>query len=263
MLFGFTADRFRFISAAAALRLFRWNGLRFAETTTAVFDAPERSLQGAGAMKLGLHLPNAGNRGYDFSSRRHGREIRRDLSRIRRHRNRFRFEYAVFHPPQSDASPGAADFFIRNLREVGIPLVLENVRGYGPEAFWRYYRGAEAALGDALSGICLDIPHAHLTEGDWKSYYRLLCPLIRVIHLSDCAGGEDTHLPFGAGGELDLKSILAFLKRNGYPGIVNFEILPPSLAGVTLLFPMIRRIRGFLGDKDEGQAGAFAKAAFF
>lgn len=245
MHFGFTADRFRWLSIASVLRLFRWNGLRFAEVTTAVFDDPERSIRNAGKMRLALHLPNAGNRGYDFSSKKHFRKIQSDLALIHRNRKRLPLRYAIFHPPEAEGFSGISDFFIRNLMAAEIPLVLENIRGNEPEAFFTMYQSMQKRLGHRLCGVCLDIPHAHLTSGDWKSFYRRLRPHVRVIHLSDCRDDEDRHLPFGAGGELSLMSILQFLRKEGFEGNVNFEILPPSVIGVIQLFIMIRRLNHF------------------
>ncbi len=245
MVLGFTADSFRFLSVATVLRVFRWNGLRFAEVTTAVFRNPGKSRRYAGDMKLGLHLPNAGNRGYDFSSQKHSAIIRDDLLRIGRYRNLFCFQYAVFHPPEMGGPVGADGFFIQNLLQVGVPLVLENTRGYTPESFIDFFKRLKKDLGDRLWGICLDIPHAYLTNQRWETYFRRLRPYIRVIHLSDCKDGDDKHLPFGIGGDLALKSILTFLKDKRYDGFLNFEILPPSLLGALHLFPMIRQLRNY------------------
>jgi sugar phosphate isomerase/epimerase len=244
MIVGFTADRFRFLSCADVLGLYRWNGLRFAEVTTAVFQNPPQALRRAYGMALGLHLPNAGNRGYDFSSQNRAESIRNDLVLIRRFGAALRFRYGVFHPPETGAKQ-ITKFFIRNLVDTGLPLVLENIRGMDPEAFQSFFFRVKKILGNRLWGVCLDIPHAHLTNGDWKAYYRLLAPLVRVVHLSDCRDGQDKHLPFGPdpGGELRLPPILGFLKRAHFNGFLNFEILPPSLPEAVFLFHMMRLIQ--------------------
>jgi len=245
MVFGFTADSFRFLSVANVLRIFRWSGLRFAEVTTAVFCNPDKALRYTGSMKLGLHLPNAGNRGYDFSSQKHAAIIRDDLLRIGHHRCLFRFQYAVFHPPEMGTLDSTKEFFIQNLRQVGVPLVLENIRGYTPETLMDFYKWLKNDLGDRLWGICLDIPHAHLTDRRWKDYFYMLRAYVRVIHLSNCKDGDDKHLPFVVEGDLALEPILTLLKREKYDGFLNFEILPPSIPDAIRLFPMIQQLRNY------------------
>jgi sugar phosphate isomerase/epimerase len=242
MTVGFTADRFRFLSCADVLGLYRWNGLRFAEVTTAVFEDPETAVRRSRGMALGLHLPNAGNKGYDFSSQDRAESIMNDMAHILRFAAGFRLRYGVFHPPET-GKRRVTDFYIRNLKNTGLPLVLENIRGMDPEAFHSFFKGMKKALGDSLWGICLDIPHAHLTNGDWQSYFLRLVRHVRVVHLSDCRNGEDRHLPFGAEGELHLPSILRFMRRKGFDGFINFEILPPSLPSAVMLFHMMRRIQ--------------------
>jgi sugar phosphate isomerase/epimerase len=244
MILGFTADRFRFLSCADVLGLYRWNGLKFAEVTTAVFRNPALAVRRACGMALGLHLPNAGNRGYDFSTTDRAESVQDDLVLIRRFAAALRFQYGVFHPPETGERK-MTDFFVRNLYDTGMPLVLENIRGMDPAAFQSFFFSMKRLLKNRLWGICLDIPHAHLTTRDWISYYGLLRPFIRVVHLSDCRNGEDRHLPFGQGmdGELPLRSILRFLRRERFNGFLNFEILPPSLRAVAPFFVMMRRIQ--------------------
>ena len=154
----------------------------------------------------------------------------------------FAFQYALFHPSETGEKE-VMDFYIRNLKETRLSLILENIRGYDPQEFLDLYRRFKDSLGDQLWGICLDVPHAHLTSQDWESYYRLLKSHIRVIHLSDCRDGEDKHLPFGMGGELSLKSIIFFLKRQKFEGFLNFEILPPSMPGIIGIIKMIQQVR--------------------
>jgi len=240
MVYGFTADRFRFLSVSRVLRLFRWAGLKFVETTMAVFDDASGALRLAEGMAFGLHLPNAGNRGYDFASLRRAEQIRADLQRIRMHGPAFGFRYAVFHPPEGESRGRVTDFFIRNLSDTGLPLVLENIRGYRAGNFIRYYRRVKGELQDRLAGVCFDVPHAYLTDPDWKTFFRIVAPEVRVVHLSNPRHGEDQHLPLGRQGPFPLEATLAFLHNAGYNGVVNFEILPPSLFGLTRLFAMVR-----------------------
>ncbi|HEX9935356.1 MAG TPA: TIM barrel protein [bacterium] len=242
MVVGFTADRFRFLTATDVLRLYRWSGLLFAEVTMSVLRNPDEGLRRSAGMDLGLHLPNTGTCGYDFSSENHAERIQEDLADIHRFGLKFAFAYAVFHPPEADGKT-ITDFYLRNVRETALPLVLENIRGYSPETFRHLYRDLKKELGNNLWGICLDVPHAHLTNGDWKRYYRILESDLRVIHLSDCKNGQDSHLPFGFGGELALLPILSFLKEKGYGGFINFEILPPSFPDGWLLFRTLRQLR--------------------
>ncbi len=230
MVIGLTADTYRKIPVSTILLIMRWVGVQFSEVTQRVFDHPGRVLKNSRGMKLGLHLPNIGNFGYDLSSLERKAEIGRVLEKISRYKEQFDFQYAVFHPPEGDPLKQSFDFYIDNLRQIQIPLVLENPRGWSLDQFGRFFSDIHSRLEPRLHGICLDIPHAHLAGEDWVTFYQTFREEIRVIHLSDCKGDEDLHLPFGCGGDLNLQDILITLRNEKFDNILNFEIKPPSMS---------------------------------
>jgi len=236
MEIGLTSDKYKNIPITTILYFFRWLGIQFSEVTVNIFNQPEKSLQSARGMKLGLHLPNFGNYGYDFSSMRCRRKIETILHQIHLNREKFHFQYAVFHPPEEPSFYDLWDFYLTNLKQVGIPLLLENIPSYTFDSFLSLYQKLRAALAEKLYGICLDIPHAFLSEGDWKRFYTALKYDIRVIHLSDCTEKKDLHLPFGLEGILPFEEILKTLGETGFNGILNFEIKPVSLSNMNTYF---------------------------
>ena len=236
MLIGLTSDRYGKIPLDVVLRVLNWCGISFSEVTSNVFQRPRRALKNSRGMKLGLHLPNVGNMGYDFSSSDHRSEIRSTLGCIKRYAKLFSFEYAVFHPPEADKKPSSLNFLVQNLKYVDSPLVLENTQYLSRKEFLDLYKVMKIRLGSRLKGVCLDIPHAYLSGEDWISFYQDLATEVKVIHLSDCADNSDSHLPFGIRGDLILEEILNAIKALGFRGILNFEIKPPSIDKVDRVF---------------------------
>jgi sugar phosphate isomerase/epimerase len=148
----------------------------------------------------------------------------------------FRFRYAVFHPPEKNMTGDTLDFLLHNLRQIPIPLVVENLRSWQKDRFGEFYKRLKDDLGQQLTGICLDIPHAVLSGMDWTDFYRTFRDDVKVIHLSDTDGREDSHMPFGMGGILQLDMILSQLSDFGFNGFFNFEIKPPTLGDLQPLF---------------------------
>jgi hypothetical protein len=167
------------------------------------------------------------------------------MRKIEQYRDAFHFQYAVFHPPENDSSQQSFDFYIHNLLKIKIPLFLENPQGWPLDQFNHFLFQVQSKLGDQLHGICLDIPHVYLSGKDWIQFYRMLHDKIWIIHLSDCKENEDLHLPFGFGGDLNLQDILKTLDREGFDGILNFEINPPSLNELNSVFETYLQAKEF------------------
>ena len=235
MRISLTADNYKNIPASFILRILRWSGVDFSEVTTNALSSPDRTLRSTRGMKLGLHLPNRGNCGFDLSSSGHREKIESLLHKIDRYRKIFDFQYAVFHPPEENSVYRSLTFYIENIRQIHIPLVLENIRSLSLEQFLEFYKWLKEEIRDRSIGICLDIPHALLSGEDWKKYYHSLNSVVKVVHLSDC-DEEDRHLPFGLGGTLELEHILATLDEFGFDGVLNFEIKPPSIRNLDAVF---------------------------
>lgn len=228
MKIGLTSADYNRIPIHYVLRLLNWSGVTFSEVTTHVLSHPLKSIQAVRGMDLGLHLPNWGNCGYDFSTRKAESRIERDLQRLNTFASRFRFHYAVFHPPEKNPSEENWTYLMDNVRRVPVPLILENMRGWSPQKFMNRFKQCKDILGPALSGICLDIPHAFLSGHQWQDFYEIAQEEIQVVHLSDCSPEQDLHLPFNMGGELSLEDILRELKKLKYNRIINFELKPSS-----------------------------------
>jgi hypothetical protein len=229
MIVGLTSDNYKQISILSILRILKWIGVDFSEVTVNAFNNPVKLSNVVRGMMVGLHLPNLGNFGYDFSSLQSAQIIENVLGKISVHRNRFDFQYAVFHPPEACNTADGFQYYIHNLKRVHLPLIIENIPCYSLERFQKLYWNIKNELGDRIVGICLDIPHATIAGDEWHDYYRCFRIDIKAIHLSDCTNKMDLHLPFPYGGKLTLKDILLFLQQENYSGIVNFEIIPPSI----------------------------------
>lgn len=231
MQISLTAAPYQRIPAWLVLRFWRWLGLSRSEVTIHLLDTPIYCSWASRGMTLGLHLPNLGNMGYDFSSGDRTAVIEAHLRKLQKKPN---FDYAIIHPPQADASEAAFSTYCDRLRRVPLPLMLENLPTLPMTDFIAFHKRLSTALERPI-GVCLDIPHATLAKDDWQAYYRYFHDQIGVIHLSDLKPPEDSHLPFGMGGVLDLGAILKFLRDDGYSGTLNFEILPPGAAGIKAL----------------------------
>jgi len=236
MNIGLTADRYQNIPAHIILWILRYVGIRFSEVTVSIFQHPAKTAKNTRGMILGLHLPNMGNCGYDLSSLDQEETVASVLEDIEKNRTWFDFQYVVFHPPEARSDAAAFDFYVQNLRKVHYPLVLENTRGWTLHRFMNFHGRIRDILGIHLAGVCLDIPHAHLSGEDWTAFYQAFGDEVKVVHLSDCHTEEDSHLPFGCGGILDLLAILEALRSFGFNGTLNFEINPPSLRDLDAFF---------------------------
>ncbi len=227
MLFGFTSAPWKRLTIYSVIRIWKWLGIPFTETTVHLFDNVEKASHILGNCPIGLHLPNKGNAGYDFSCEEKKLEIIELINSINNNREHFNLLYAVFHLPETDCSN--YNFFLQNLKRIKLPLVLENTAAVCIEKFSAEYHNLKQHLGSQLFGLCLDIPHAMLGWDQWESFFCSYKNEIKVIHLSDFSGSRDSHLPFGCGGRVDLKGILSTLKNAQFDGIVNYEINPERL----------------------------------
>ncbi len=136
------------------------------------------------------------------------------------------------HPDRYAPQHDRAFFIQRNLeslrelleaaRKIGIGLMIENLPGDFNTA---------AQLGELLDplpdlGLHLDIGHANLlvpanTTGDIVNAYG---SRLRHVHLHDNrGGGEDMHLPLGAG-TVDVAGHLRLLRSAGYDGTITLEV---------------------------------------
>lgn len=90
-----------------------------------------------------------------------------------------------------------------------IDILIENMFDESPELLLR--------LSERLSthpnyGVCLDFAHASLSQTGIERWVEQLSPYIRHVHINDCDGREDNHLPLGRG-VLDIPAFFALLER--------------------------------------------------
>ncbi len=80
-------------------------------------------------------------------------------------------------------------------------------------------------------GVTFDTCHAAANGDDLLRCYEIVRPVLRNVHLSDLVwrdGGPRTHVLPGAG-ELPLRPFLGALARDGYDGLLTFEIHPAQV----------------------------------
>lgn len=240
MQFSLTIDDYKQTPVPLIMAFYRAMKVARVETTIGIYRYPRLASVLKGKLGLGLHLPYFDQCGYDLGYVPGKERIHNFIETVHRNQNRFTFDYAVFHPPESDAQHASIPFLCENLRNLNLPVILENNLGSNFDTFLRIEEEIRGELGDGLAGICLDIPHAFLAKEKWQQFYQQFGSRIRVVHLSDCDGLEDSHLPFPFAGGLNLEDIMAELMAFRFDGILNFEIAPPSLHQIQTLFQTLR-----------------------
>jgi len=233
---GLTCDRYGEFTITHALSIFRWIGIESFEFSVSLHDELDSALPLLANAEVRLHLPNFGGHGYDFSSTTHAGAIFADIQTITSLCRSVQFRHAIFHPPEGEHT--SERLLFKRLRQVPVPLLLENISTMPNKEFKRFYQQAKASLGAQLRGICLDVPHAVVGSCDWKDLYASFSPHVHEIHLSDCMQGKDMHLPFGMG-ILDLQEILKTLNQFGFSGTINYEIKPPLPSHIPLMLQNI------------------------
>lgn len=149
-------------------------------------------------------------------------------------------ELIVFHPLSFGFPIGTGDFFL-NLegtdsawdllcRSVeyaatqSVKIALEN----GPlNLLVTAFRNVSSKIGTESFGICLDTCHAqmhlHRYPHPLKEYLSQLGSVINHIHVSDCRGESDDHLPPGKG-TIDWQDFLHQLNQMNFQGTLILEI---------------------------------------
>jgi sugar phosphate isomerase/epimerase len=104
----------------------------------------------------------------------------------------------------------------------GITLMVENLD--------RGYEAMQGVLDDVPAvGFHLDVGHANLRLGQAErirtgALLEAFGSRLKHVHISDNrGGGEDLHLPLGAG-TIDWKETIRLLKRHGYDSTVTLEV---------------------------------------
>ena len=177
-------------------------------------------------MKLGLHLPTLGSVGHDFSHPAFRVKNERILASLEAWTGRFAFEYGVIHPPEGNAGEISVEYFYENIRRIPLKILLENIPEWPLKKFIDFFHKTRRALPTCELHLCLDIPHACLSDKEWIPFFESYFHEIKLVHLSNYSGGEDWHYPFQVKGELELNPVLDALKSHNYRGLLNLELYP-------------------------------------
>ena len=180
-------------------------------------------IEAVGKMKTTFHLPVEGIEGYDFAYPEKEKEINDVIEVINQNAKDLNIILAVFHPVESH---GNFETLVKNLKQLKVPLVVENIQLLSDDEFIEYYARFKKALGNQLKGWLFDVAHSYLKNGP-KDYMKLLDKIpfeeLEEIHLSDCSKNEDSHYSFGAG-VLPTEEILQEIKNRGFNKIIVNEI---------------------------------------
>lgn len=186
-------------------------------------DNIERIVEAVGQMETTFHLPIDEIDGYDFSCPDKQEEIDKVVELINKNADRLNIVLGVFHPVEQR---GDYNTLVKNVKQLKIPLVVENIMGLSDEEFVKYYENLKNDLGNQLQGWLFDVAHSYIRNGS-ENYMKLLDKLpfdeLVEIHLSDCMEKEDAHYAFGSG-VLQIDKILQEIKHRNFNGIIVNEI---------------------------------------
>ncbi len=135
----------------------------------------------------------------------------------------------VAHPPRPGKLREWRDGPLREAREEGVVVAVENMPRSGPRGFLGFGGEGSSYLPEHLDGmgdITLDTSHVAASRLDLMGVYSTLADRLRHVHLSDSdlTGGDQHRLP--GKGRLPLRPFLDALARDEYPGAVSLELKP-------------------------------------
>jgi hypothetical protein len=215
---GLTLDLIIFLLKKILLEHFEFNWRVIPKV-----DEVQKSL---GKATTTFHLPIFNRDKFDFSTQdtKFDLQIQEIISFINSKRNDLNMLFVLAHSPEN---PNASyELMFERLKQIEVPIVLENVVGQTDEHFLDFYLKAKESLGKKLAGHALDISHRYVN--DWRNWLNIPEELVKdivYVHISDCTKNEDLHLPLGLG-EIPYNDFFDFLKDIKYNGIINQELMP-------------------------------------
>ncbi|MEE9410298.1 MAG: sugar phosphate isomerase/epimerase [Candidatus Heimdallarchaeota archaeon] len=225
VLIGQTVQPYEGLSCEHIIRFAKLIGMELCEINPqgVNLDNADQIIEALGKMKTTFHLPVEGIEGYDFAYPEKKKEIAEVIEVINQNVKDMNIILGVFHPVESH---GNFETIVDNLKQLNIPLVVENVGMLSDGEFIEYYSRFKEELGSQLKGWLFDVAHSYLRNGP-KDFMKLLDKLpfneLEEIHLSDCSRDEDSHYSFGAG-VLPTTNILNEIKKRGFDKIIVNEI---------------------------------------
>lgn len=225
VLIGQTVQAYKGLGCEHIIRLAKLLGIESCEINPQGVNLNNKNkvIEAIGRMKTTFHLPVEGIEGFDFAYPEKEKEIQDIIKLINNYREDLNIILGVFHPVETH---GNIETLLMNLKQLNIPLVVENIQLTSDEEFIDLYKIFKKELGNQLKGWLFDVAHSYLKNGPEK-YLDLLdkMPLneLEEIHLSDCSENEDSHYSFGAG-VLPVEQILEEIKRRKFNKIIVNEI---------------------------------------
>ncbi len=256
VLIGFTVEPYKQWPTATIITALRQLGVRFFELNHQAIDnvdALKRSLRG---VTSAFHLPLLEEDGWDFSCIDAKDRIENLLDLLNQHHRDWHIRHIVAHPPEIHLDhlniPVSEEFMFTNIRRLPVPVFMENVPSWDADAFCAFLDRAQQKLQGRYAGMCFDAAHFHVMGGNAVYYFRILRRKIGCVHLSDCIGSEDAHLPFGCGGNLPIDDLLAIMRKYRFRGPITLEMMPyttdqllPFLRSYLLLLRSFQRRKYF------------------
>jgi sugar phosphate isomerase/epimerase len=224
-LIGQTVQAYKGLGCEHIIRLAKSLGIESCEINPQGVNLEniDKIIEAVGKMKTTFHLPVEGIEGFDFAYPEKEKEIQDIIKLVNDYGKDLNIILGVFHPVETH---GNLETLLKNIKQLKIPLVVENIVLTSDEEFIEVYNLFKKELGNQLKGWLFDVAHSYLRNGPEK-YLDLLDKMpfeeLEEIHLSDCTEGEDSHYSFGAG-ILPVKKILQEIKKRGFSKIIVNEI---------------------------------------
>lgn len=205
-------------------------GVNFVEYNIRILDTLEQVIPQLRTMRTAFHLPIVEEDGWDFSWRDRQEQIDVTIVRLQQEHRRLGLTQFVAHPPESLPRGGddaaSLETLFTNAARLPLPVYFENVAGQSPEALRTFLAAARHRLGKHYAGMCYDAAHFQISGLDPVEQFLAFRSEIGAVHLSDCVGHEDSHLPFHNGGDLPILPLLRAMRRSNYSGSITLEIRP-------------------------------------
>jgi sugar phosphate isomerase/epimerase len=256
VLIGFTVEGYQEWHPAVITAAMRRLGVNFIEYNRRIFDELDRVLPQVRNMRTAFHLPIIHDDGWDFSCTAFDQEIAETIAILQRHHQQLGLTHIVAHPPEAHLAPHPHESSIEALfaavARLPLPVYFENVPDTSPQQFRDFLSLAKSRLGAQCAGMCFDAAHFMVSGHDPVEQFLAFRDQIGCVHLSDCIGTDDAHLPFNSGGNLPVKMLLQAMRKTGYNGSITLEIRPDAAGNLT---PFIESYLLLLG--------AFARGRYF
>ena len=245
MRIGFGLEPIKGLGLDLIVRLLRKIPLEHFEFNWRVIPKVEEVLKSLGSATTVFHLPIFNRDNFDFSSQTDTYEIQMQevVSFINQRSSDLNMLFVLAHMPED---PNASyELMFERLKQIEVPIVLENVVGFTDEQFLDFYQQAKDSLGKKIAGHALDISHRYVN--DWQTWLDIPEELVKdivYVHISDCTKTEDLHLPLGLG-EMPFNDFFDFLKEIKYDGVINQELKPDGNQADKIMSSSLHCIKPF------------------